>query len=407
MIERKEYLKKVLTFKDQPLIKIITGIRRCGKSELMKQIAGQLHKDGANENNLVYINFESFRWANLKDAKSLYSYVEEKLEASDKSKSLYLLLDEILEVDEWEKAINSLLAEGKADIYITGSNSRLLSSDLSTYLTGRYVEIGMSTLSFAEYLKFHGSDINTAKQSELYEAFNRYLRRGGFPVVNIADYDDETAYSIVSDIYSSIILRDTVQRFSIRNVKMLGRIARYMLNNAGSPLKAKNISDYFKSQMRKADIETIYNYMSALESSFAIQRVPRYNVKGREILRTNDKWYAADPSLVYAVIGYRPDMIGAMFENIVFLELHRHDYSVYVGTVGEYEIDFVAERKDEKLYVQVCFRIDSESTLERECRSLKLVNDNYPKYIVTMDALFNGNIDGIIILHVADFLKRI
>lgn len=407
MIERKEYLKQVLTFKDQPLVKIITGIRRCGKSELMRQIAARLHEDGADEKSLVYINFESFRWADLKDAKSLYSYVAGRLEASDKGKSRYLLFDEIQEVDGWEKAVNSFLAEGKADIYITGSNSRLLSSDLSTYLTGRYVEIGMSTLSFAEYLKFHGSDINAAGQSELYEAFNRYLRRGGFPVVNIADYDDETAYSIVSDIYSSIILRDTVQRFSIRNVEMLGRIARYMFNNVGSPLKAKNISDYFKSQMRKADIETIYNYMSALEASFAVQRVPRYKVKGREILRTNDKWYAADPSLVYAVIGCRPDMIGAMLENIVFLELRRKCYSVYVGTVGEYEIDFVAERKDEKLYVQVCFRIDSETTLERECRSLKLVNDNYPKYVVTMDALFNGNIDGIIILHVADFLRKI
>lgn len=398
MILRPTYINKIVPFIDKPQIKVITGIRRSGKSVVLQLIKEELIKRKVTEQQIININFESFNYSELTQARNLYEYVKNKIIDEQK---YYLLLDEIQEVAMWEKAINSFMVDFNVDIYITGSNSHLLSSELSTYLAGRYVEIPVYTLSYLEFLEFRNHYFNDNDSANL---FVHYLRFGGFPVIHTNNYTVENAYKVVYDIYSSIILRDTIQRYKIREVELLERVIKYAFDNIGKTFSGKNITDYFKSQHRKVDINTIYNYLKALEGAFILFRVSRYDIKGKEILKTQEKFYISDVSIIYALMGYRDRMISEILENIVFLELKRRGYNIYVGKLDNVEIDFVAEKQNERIYVQVAYKLESEQTIKREFGNLLAINDQYPKYVVTMDEFWKDSIDGVKHLYITDFL---
>jgi len=399
MISRPIYSEQLKNFINKPQVKIITGIRRSGKSTVLRLLKETLLSSGVSEEQIILVNFESFAFSEFTTAQKLYDFVKGKIQQDKKT---FLLLDEIQEVDGWEKAVNSILIDFDTDIYITGSNSHLLSSDLATYLAGRYVEIPVFTLSFREFLDFrrHYFPAEEAKSG----SFTTYLRKGGFPVIHTVNYDEETAYKVVRDIYSSVILRDTVQRYKIREVELLERVIRYAFDNIGNTFSGKNVADYFKNQQRKTDINTIYNYLHALEGAFILYRVSRYDIKGKEILKTQEKFYASDVSLIYATMGYRDRMISGILENIVFLELKRRGYQVYIGKLDNKEIDFIAEKQGDKVYLQVTYKLESDQTIEREFSPLLAVEDQYPKYVVTMDDFWKDTINGVKHLYITDFL---
>ena len=401
MIDRELYMQQIIPFIDQPFVKVIAGIRRCGKSVVLQLIREELMKRGVDKNHIIYMNFESFEWMDVKNAKALYIHISNVVKSA--KEKYYILLDEIQEVEHWEKAVNSFMVDWDVDIYVTGSNSRMLSSELSTYLAGRYVDFHIMTLSFREYLDFHGLSLFQDKIG-LHEEFRKYLRMGGFPAIHTADYTYEAIYKIVYDIYSSVILRDTVQRHGIRNVELLERIVKFVFDNIGNRLNAKNIADYFKNQQRKVDINTIYNYLSALEGAFIIQRVQRYDIKGKELLQTNEKYFVSDLSLIYSVMGYKDRLIAGALENVVYWEMKRRGYKVYIGKQDDKEVDFVALRREEKIYVQVTYQLASQATIDREFTPLLAINDHYPKYVVSMDEIWQDNIEGVRHKHISEFL---
>jgi predicted AAA+ superfamily ATPase len=399
MIKRTLYLDKIKEFIDKPFIKVISGIRRSGKSSILLLLKDEILHRGAQEQQILLINFESFNYSEIKTGEQLYIYIKQQLNPSKKS---YILLDEIQEVVGWEKAVNSFMLDFDADVYITGSNSHLLSSELATFLAGRYVEFQIQTLTFRECLSFN-KELQNSTKSKL-EKFEYFLRIGGFPVLHTSNYSIESAYKIVFDIYSSAILRDTIQRHKIRDVELLERIVKYVFDNIGNSFSAKNVADYFKSQQRKIDLNTVYNYLNALESAFIIHRIQRYDVKGKEILKTQEKYFVSDPALIYAVMGYKDRMISGILENIVLLELLSRDYNVAVGKVGTKEIDFIATKGNAKFYIQVAYMLPDENTVDREFGTLIELKDHYPKYVVTMDSIWTDTIEGVKHVHIADFL---
>ncbi len=402
MIKRELYLAQLRELIDKPVIKVLTGIRRSGKSEIMKMLREELLLRKVAEEQIVYLNFDSFEFAEIENAAKLYTYIKERVKPQ---KRVYILLDEVQEVESWEKAVNSFMTDFEADIYITGSNSRMLSSELATYLAGRYVEIHVFPLSFAEYLLFKSVRTGISEFNR-YSEFQNFLRMGGFPVLHIADYNTETAYKIVFDIYSSAILRDTIQRNNIRDVELLERVVKFILDNVGNRFSSKSIADYFKSQQRKIDINTVYNYLSALQGAFIIDIIQRYDIKGKEILKTYEKYFVGDPSISYAVMGYRDRLISGVLENIVMLELKRKGYRVFTGKWDDREVDFVAEKNENKIYVQVAYKLESQATIDREFNPLLEIRDNHPKFVVTMDEFWRDNIDGVKHIHIADFLLQ-
>ncbi len=401
IIPRPLYLDQIRPFIGKPLVKVLTGIRRCGKSSILMMLRDEIQKDVASPDNVIYINFDNLDYAELTDAEKLHAYLRDRMKGEGR---FYLFLDEIQEVNPWEKVVNSLLASTDADIYITGSNSRLLSSELATYIAGRYIEVKVSTLSFREHLAFKEARTGVLPD-DIHSEVKRYIRLGGFPSVHIADYDEDVAYRIVNDIYSSAILRDTVQRHSIRNVELLERVVKFVFDNVGNTFSGKSVADYFKSQQRVLDLNTVYNYLNALETAYIVRRIPRYNVAGKQILQTSEKYYIGDPSLAYAVMGYKDRMISGVLENIVMMELERRGYRVYVGKVDSREVDFTGERRNEKVYVQVSYTaMGSPDIMSREFGPLLAVSDNYPKYVVTMDDFWTDNVEGVKHKHLADFL---
>ncbi len=400
MIKRELYLNQLRNFIDKPFIKVIAGLRRSGKSSILILLCDELLSMGIAENNIIYLNFESFEFSDIDRTDKLYNFVKAKITNKQR---YYILLDEIQEVESWEKAVNSFLVDFNTDIYITGSNSRLLSSELATYLAGRYIEIQINTLSFNEYLQFKRERIHQ-ECSNLYREFDYFLRMGGFPVLHTGDYSFETAYKVIFDIYSSAILRDTVQRYNIRDVELLERVVKYVFDNVGNKFSAKNVADYFKSQNRKIDLNTVYNYLNALEGAFIIYRIQRYDVKGKEILKTQEKYFAGDQSLLYAVMGFKDRLISGVLENIVMLELKRRGYRVFAGKSDDKEIDFIAEKSGEKVYVQVTYKMAEQSTVTREFSPLLEIKDHFPKYVVSMDETWKDNIEGVRHKHIADFL---
>lgn len=402
MISRKLYVDQLVKFIDKPLIKVITGVRRSGKSSLLILMKELFVSRGIKPDHIIYINFESFVFSELDNAERFYKYLSTQIDPKEK---YYLLLDEIQEVDSWEKAVNSLMVDFDCDIYITGSNSRLLSSDLATYITGRYVEINVYTLSFKESIQFR-NQLQRGSAADNYTLFEEFIRLGGFPVLHTSDYDLESAWKVVYDIYSSAILRDTVQRNNIRDVELLERVVKFVFDNVGNRFSSKNVADYFKSQQRKIDLNTVYNYLNALESAFIIYRIPRYDVKGKEILKTQEKYFVGDQAFLHAVSGFRQRNISGMLENIVMLELLRRGYKVYTGKSGDLEIDFIAENNETKIYIQVAYLLTEQSTIDREFNPLLEIKDHYPKFVLSTDRLLTDNIEGVRHLHIADWLLR-
>ncbi|MRT17794.1 ATP-binding protein [Vitellibacter sp. q18] len=400
MIKRNLYIDQLRDFIDKPQIKILTGIRRSGKSSVLLLLKEELLERRVPFDQILHINLESFTFSDLLNAVDFYKYVSKKIIPGKRN---YLLIDEIQEVDQWEKAINSFLVDFDLDIYLTGSNAHMLSSELATYLAGRYVEIPVYTLSFSEYLNFK-KHYAPKKETDYRKAFLDYLRLGGFPVLHTADYTEETAYKVVYDIYSSIILRDTLQRYGLRDVELLERVIKYAFDNIGNTFSGKNVADYFKSQQRKIDINTVYNYLRALEGAFILYRTSRYDIKGKELLKTQEKFYLSDVGLLYATMGFKNRMIGGILENIVFLELKRRGYQVFVGKIDTKEIDFIAEKQGKKIYVQVAYKLENEQTVDREFSELLRIEDQYPKFVVTMDDFWEESVGGVQHLYISDFL---
>ena len=387
-----------MAYIDTPFVKILSGIRRSGKSTIMKMIVDVLKARGIKDTQILQYNFDSMQYDNIKTAKQLYDEIAGN---SIPGQRFYLFLDEIQEVKDWEKAVNSFMIDFDVDIYVTGSNSRMMSSEISTYLTGRYVQFRVFPLSFSEYLNFRKEYGTT---DNVHAEFARYLRYGGFPVIHLKEYSQDEAYEIVHDIYNSTIYTDIVMRNQIRKVDQLERIVKFSFDNIGRTFSAASISKYLKSERRTIDNETVYNYLSKLESAFILHRCARYDLQGKEILKTQEKFYVADPALRYSVLGYTPDSVAAMLENVVYLELLRRGYEVYIGQLADGEIDFVATHGGDRLYIQVAQGITSEKTGQREYGRLLTVRDNYPKYVLRTDEFAGGNYEGIQSMHIADFL---
>jgi predicted AAA+ superfamily ATPase len=351
-------------------------------------------------------------------AKTLYDEITGKLPPEGKT---YLFLDEVQEVKDWEKAVNSFMSGFDIDLYVTGSNSRMLSSEISTYLTGRYIQFRVFPLSFREYLTFRNNrpakdpgalkgalyspnDFSALAQSVKTSEFARYVRFGGFPAIHLQEYSVEEAYAIVKDIYNSTIFTDIVKRSQIRKIDQLERIVKFAFDNIGKTFSAASIAKYLKSEHRAIDNETVYNYLSRLEGAFILHRCSRYDIQGKEILKTQEKFYVCDPAMKYSVLGYTPDSVAAMLENVVYLELLRRGYEVTIGQFAGGEIDFVATKQENKLYIQIAQRIEREETARREYNRLLGITDNYPKYVLRADEFAGGNYQGIKTMHVADFL---
>ena len=394
MIIRPQYLEQLRTYRNVPLVKILAGIRRCGKSTILDMLRDDLKQSGIAADYILCMRYTSEDFDHGMTTQDMYNGIKAQMTAPGR---YYLLLDEVQEVDGWEKAVNSLLEGADTDIYVTGSNSRLMASEISTYLTGRYVSIPVYTLSFSEYLSFKRGDPRSSR-----ELFNEYLRLGGFPVVALGKFDDRTAYQIVEGIYTSVITSDIARRHHFTNYDLFNRVVKYIVENVGKTFSANAIAKFLKSEGRSLSVDTVYNYLSWLEKAFVIYRCPRYDLQGKSVLKTQEKFYLADSSLKYCIMGFNPKSIAALLENIVYFELRRRGYDVYIGKNETKEIDFVATRRDERLYVQVCRRLPEES--DREIANLLEIRDHYPKYVVTLDELATGNVDGVKIMHLADFL---
>jgi len=387
-----------MTYVNAPFIKILTGIRRCGKSTILKMLIDEMKKKGIRENQILHYSFDSLEYEDIKTAKALFSHLKQHLSSEGKT---YLFLDEIQEVKSWEKVVNSLMTDYDVDIYVTGSNSRMMSSEISTYLTGRYIAFRIYPLSFSEYMIFRKE---YAEVLDLHAELANYVRLGGFPAAHLQKYTPDEVYTIVKDIYNSTIFTDIVRRNQIRKVDQLERIVKFAFDNVGRTFSAASISKYLKSENRSIDNETVYNYLSKLENAYILYRCGRFDIQGKEILKTQEKFYLADTALRYSVLGYSPDSVAAMLENVVYLELLRRGYKVYVGKVDNAEIDFIAVKQGNKLYIQVAQEIGSPETERREYGRLLDIRDNYPKYVLRTDVFAGGNYEGIKTMHIADFL---
>ena len=381
---------------DAPIIKILAGIRRCGKSTILEMLHKELISKGIDESNIICKRYTSFEIDDCYTAKDMYNDIKKEMINDNK---YYLLLDEVQEIDGWEKAINSLLEDTNADIYVTGSNSKLMSSEISTYLTGRYVLIPVYPLSFKEYLDFKSSSTKSKK-----DLLNEYIKFGGFPIVALGNYDEQSAYQIVEGIYNSVITSDITKRHNIVNFDLFNRVVKFIIENVGKTFSANSIVKFLKGEGRALSVESIYNYLEWLEKAFVIYRCRRYDLQGKSVLKTQEKFYLADQSLKYCIMGFNPKSIASMLENIVYFELKRRGYEVYIGKLGTKEIDFVAMKRDERIYVQVCRTFPENS--DREIGNLLTIKDQYPKYVVTLDELSTGNVNGVKIIHLFDFLLK-
>ena len=397
MIIRENYLKKIIDAKDTDFIKVITGMKRTGKSTLLLMFRDYLLANGVKEENIVHINFESAKYDDIKDYKDLYKYIEDKV----KDEKIYLLLDEIQSVSSWEKAINSFKVDFNMDIYITGSNAYLLSSELSTLLSGRYIEIKMYPLSFKEFLVFNNYDENN-----LEEKFNEYLKYGGLPAITLIKGNDELILSYLNDIYNTIVKKDIIDRNNIKDVALLENIIKYLFNNVGSPISSNKISDYLNSNkvVQKSNHQTIDNYLNMLEKSYIIYKADRTDVKSKSLLKTLGKYYVSDSGIRNIILGFRNINEGHLLENIVYLELLRRGYRVNIGKIGDYEVDFVAENPHTIRYYQVAQSISDEDVRAREIRSLENIPDNYEKIILSMDKSINNDYNGIKVRNIISWL---
>lgn len=398
MIDRPMYVDKIMTYVDAPFVKILTGVRRCGKSTILRMIMEKLEREkNVPKERIISYRFDSMEYEDM-TAKELYKELKSRI--SDKEKT-YIFLDEIQEISGWEKVVNSLASDYNVDIYVTGSNSRMMSSEISTYLTGRYISFHIFTLSFAEYLRFRKM---YAEVKDIRKELVRYIQLGGFPATHLQEYSQDEVYTIVKDIYNSTIFSDIVKRNQVKKVDQLERVVKYTFDNVGNTFSAKSISDYLKSENRKIDNETVYSYLEKLEKAYLIHRCSRYDLQGKSLLKTQEKFYLADTALRYSVLGYNLDSVASSLENVVYLELCRRGYQVHIGKTSGGEVDFIATRQNQKMYIQVTQEIKNEKTEKREFERLLEIKDNYPKYVLLTNDFSGGNYEGIKTMHIADFL---
>lgn len=399
MIERFRYIEQVTPFIDKPVIKVFSGIRRSGKSVLLKQVIHLLKERGISSSQIIHINMELMEFDEIKNYQHLHQYItRHQKKGHDK---YYIFIDEVQEVEGWEKTINSLLAEERNDLYITGSNARLLSSELASLLSGRYVEFKMHTLVFSEF-----DTLRKQKGSEnsLNQEFDLFLKFGGFPGIHHMELDDTVVRQYLQSIYNSVLLKDVIVRNSIRDAAMLDVISKYLIDNTGNITSAKSISDYMKSQKRKVSVDTVLNYIRFSCDALLFEKVQRYDIKGKRLLETYEKYYMADIGLRYATLGHTPQAISGQLENIVYLELKSRGYEVTIGKIDDLEIDFIATKGNEQLYIQVCTQLTDESVISREYRSLELVKNSFPKYVLSLDADFDTSKTGIKWMNLIEFL---
>lgn len=400
LVERPLYIERIEPFIDVPVVKVLTGLRRSGKSRLLDLVAKRLRERGVADERILHLNFDSLELSDMASAVELNKHLKRTLPPEGR---VYVLLDEIQEVDQWERLVNSLLAEGRTDLYITGSNSRLLSGELATYIAGRYVEIDVFPLSFAEYLAFARaySDRDTGN---IDAEFRRYMQFGGFPGVHVAELNDSDARLMVSDIYRSTLVRDVLTRHKIRDIDMFERVAAFAVDNVGNPFSARRVSSFMKSQHRTIGHETVLNYLSALAEAFLLTRVPRYDLRGRALLATDEKHYLGDHGIVSALFGFSDHRLPGVLENVVWMELRRRGYEVTIGRIDVAEVDFVARRQQDVRYFQIATTIAAEETRRREFGALERVPDNHPKYVLTLDPIAAGNERGIRHMRIPEFL---
>ena len=395
MIKRDEYLQRLIGFKDKQLIKVITGIRRCGKSTLLKIFQDYLLQNGTEENQIITINFENPDFDELKDYKTLYNYLKSKLIPDKKN---YILLDEIQNVTDYQKAIDGLYILDNVDLYITGSNAYFMSGELATLLSGRYVEIQMLPLSFKEYVSAFPD------KNDLPSLYRQYIENSSFPYVTALNGDKEQIKLYLSGIYNTVILKDVISRKNIFDVSVLESIVKFMFDNIGNITTPKKISDTMTSKGRKISNHTVENYLSALTESFILYKAGRYDIKGKQYLETQEKYYLVDIGLRYFLLGAKYVDMGHVLENIVYLELIRRGFKVFIGKINSSEVDFVAEKNGETVYYQVSQTVMDKSTLDRELAPLKNIKDHYPKYLITMDNIPDVSHNGIKQLYALDWL---
>lgn len=398
MIERKEYLKQLLSWKDQNIIKVLTGIRRCGKSTILKLYQEYLLNNGIDPSQIISINFEELEYEDLQDYKKLYQYIKDRLV---ENKMMYIFLDEIQNVPSYEKVVDSLHVKENIDIYITGSNSYIFSGQLATYLSGRYIEIPVLPLSFKEVYN---------PQTNKEEAFQKYIKTGGFPYINQIQLLNEQIDMYLEGIYNTVIVKDIEERINRKNSKsvtdiaLLKAISKYLSSVVGSPVSIRSITNYFKSNERKTSPNTISNYVEALCESYLYYPVEVMDVSGKEVLKSNKKYYIVDPGIRNYILPKQFYDLGFTIENIVYLELLRRRFNVNIGRNGRTEVDFIAKRNDVYTYIQVTASLVDENTFNREIRPLKQIEDNYEKIILTLDRYTLGNYEGIKVINIIDWL---
>lgn len=399
IIERELYINQIRTMLDNEQIKVITGVRRCGKSYLLDFIIDTLKEEGVDERHIINLPMEDMSFGFLTDPDVCHKYLLDKMTDDQK---YYIFIDEVQIINDWERVLNSLRLRNTS-IIITGSNSKVLSGELATLLSGRYVEFQLRTVSFGEYFQ---SLKKEKPNPDLRQAIEYYIKNGGYPIILSSNLDEMQVSSIVTDIFHSTVLKDAVARNDLKDEALMGRLVDYLFDNVGNLISIRKVVDFLNSNGTKTNVQTIGNYIKALEKAFIIEEVPRYDIKGKELLSSIGKYYVADHSLMYVRKGFSFEYIGQVLENIVYNDLKRRGYKVYVGKFGEKEIDFIAERHNDKIYIQVSYTIANKDTLNRELQPLKGVKDNYKKYIVTMDSLASGNDEGIEFVYLPNFLSK-
>ena len=397
MYERNLYIDRIVPLINTPVIKVITGMRRVGKSCLLKLLIERLRAGNVKARQIVYINKESLEFDFIRNYQDLHTYVKKRFAGLKGPK--YLFVDEIQEIKKWEKTITSFFSDAAIDIFITGSNAHLLSSEIATLISGRYVEIPVYALGFEEFLLFRGIEKPDASRE-----FATFLRYGGFPAIHHFDLEEEVVYQYISALYDTILLKDVVKRNNVRNIHLLENVSRYLFDNIGNIFSAKRVADYVRSQRMSVGVETVQNYIAYLLSTFAVHKVSRYDIKGKRLLELYEKYYLGDIGMRHAILGFREGDISGLLENLVFLELKRRGYKVFIGQFGNQEVDFIAEKKNRKIYIQVAYLLATPETIEREFSVLLRINDNYAKYVLSMDTVFGNDVQGIQRINLVDFL---
>lgn len=397
MINRENYMNKLLSYKDTEFIKVITGIRRCGKSSLLKLFMNKLTEENSKIN-VIYMNFESFEFDKIIDYKDMYAEIKSQIKSNEKA---YILLDEVQRVTNWEKCVNALTVDFNCDIYITGSNAYLLSSELSTYLSGRYIEIKMLPLSFKEFLRFSNFKSNVS----IDEKFNQYMKYGGMPGIIKLSNDYDLFDDAIKGIYNTVFMKDVIEKNKLTDASLLEKVLKFLMSNTGSLISSKKIADFLTSQGTKVTHNTVLNYLEMLENAYIIYKAPRYDIKGKELLKTLEKYYIVDIGIRNSILGFRNSDYGHIIENIVFFELLNRGYIVNVGKNDSLEVDFIATNSKEKKYYQVTLSLLEENVRNREFAPLKNIHDNYEKTILTLDRVYNETSEeGIKCKNIIDFL---